>query len=289
MLYHLLYKRIIFYKIKILIINLVRIFYLYLTNMINEVNLALQNPIENRQSLKSLSFELCNYNMNMNCGACISEAVMLLGNWLKEQGQHNDYKSRALKGEFELKRINLFVQVYQSNNIERQKELDTCLEINKSLNVNGVPYFNIIQINDRLTFKQMFEMTKQYPNDINIIANSDIYFDETILHVRWLKKRECFALSRWDYNEGKAILFNRRDSQDAWCFNGPVPEDIGDYFLGIPGCDNKIAYELMNHGYSILNPSKSIHAIHLHNTEFRTYNAKTERVPEPYHFIFPHL
>jgi len=256
--------------------------------MIEKVNLALQNPIENRQSLKSLSFELCNYNMNMNCGACISEAVMLLGNWLKEQGFNNNYKSRALRGEFELKKINLFIQVYESNNIERQKELETCLEINKSLNINGVPYFNVIEINDRITFKQMFQLTKDYPNDINIIANSDIYFDETILHTRWIKNKECFALSRWDYYEGKAVLFNRKDSQDVWCFNGSVNLNIGDYNLGVPGCDNKLAFELISNGYSVLNPSKTIHAIHLHNTEFRTYNHTTERIAEPYHFIFPH-
>jgi len=255
--------------------------------MINKVKNALVNPIENRGALRSLVSELCNYNMNMNCGACISEAVMLLGNWLKLQGLQNDYSSRALKGEYELKQINLFIQVYKSGNEERQKELDACLRINKGLNINGVPYFNVIEITERLTFNQMFKLTLAYPKCINIIANSDIYFDETILECRFMKINDCYALSRWDYINGMAHLFNRKDSQDVWVFNGSIDKNIGHYNLGIPGCDNKIAWELRANNYNVLNPSKTIHAIHLHNTQYRTYTPD-QRLFEPFHFIFPH-
>jgi len=79
--------------------------------MISKVNLALKDPIKNRYELKQLVSDLCNYNMNLNCGQCINEAVMLLGNWLKLQGQDNEYKSKALKGEYSLKQINLFVHL----------------------------------------------------------------------------------------------------------------------------------------------------------------------------------
>lgn len=254
--------------------------------MINKVTTALQNPIVNRYALKQLALELCNYNMNMNCGACITEAVMLLGNWLREQGINNNYKSRAISGEFELKRINLFIQVYESGNAKRQKELDTCLEINKSLNINGVPYFNIIEVKERLTFNQMFKLF--IPNEINIIANSDIYFDETILNVRWIGINECYALSRWDYQNERAVLFNRKDSQDVWVFNGEVTENIGNYNLGVAGCDNKIAYELAQCKYQVSNPSKTIHAIHLHESNYRTYHVK-DRLHEPFLFIKPHF
>lgn len=253
--------------------------------MIQEVSKALLSPIVNRYRIKQLVLELCNYQMNMNCGACITEAVMLLSNWLKEQGVSNEYKSKAIKGEYELKRINLFVQVYQSGNEKRQKELDACLQINKSLNINGVPFFNIVEVNERLTFNQMFKLF--IPNEINIIANSDIYFDETILQVRWIQNKECYALSRWDYYNERAVLHNRKDSQDVWVFNGLVAENIGNYNLGVAGCDNKIAYELHTNGYKITNPSKTIHSIHLHETNYRTYHAK-DRLLEPYHFIFPH-
>lgn len=256
--------------------------------MVNRVLKALDKPVDNRYELKSLAFELCNgYVMNLNCGACISEAVLLLSNWLRINGHENNYKSRALKGEFELKQINLFVQVYKADNPERQKELNECLRINKSLNINGVPYFNVIEIEERLTFRQMFDLTAKYKDCINIIANSDIYFNETILECRWLKPFDCWALSRWDYSEGKAVLFNRKDSQDVWVFNGAVSGNFGDYFLGVPGVDNRLAYDLKTNGYNVLNPSKSIHAIHLHETNYRTYDKNTIPVPRPYHFIIP--
>ena len=255
--------------------------------MIQKVQEALLKPIENRFALKQLVFDLCSYNMNLNCGQCINEAVLLLSNWLKAQGVENEYKSNAIKGNYTLKTINLFVQVYQSDNEARQKELDTCLKNNKSLNINGVPYFNIIEITERLTFNQMFKLTEQYPDRINIIANSDIYFNETILAVRFIKENQCLALSRWDIRGSNAILFDRKDSQDVWIFNGAVKCNGGNYYLGIPGCDNKIAWELKQSGYQISNPSKSIHALHLHQTEYRTYTPK-DRLLEPFHFIKPH-
>lgn len=257
--------------------------------MIQKVLNALSKPIENRSVIKHLVSELCNYQMNMNCSACINEAVMLLGNWLKENGVTNDYKSKALRGEYELKKINLFVQVYEAENKERQIELATCLKINKSLNVNSVNYLNVIEIKDRLTFNQMFELTKDYPNDINIIANSDIYFNETILQTRFMSNNDCYALTRWDYSDKKAVLFYRKDSQDVWVFNGVAKVNGGNYYLGKPGCDNRLAKEIVDSGYQLSNPSKSIHAIHLHETNFRTYDNSTKRVEDPYHFILPHF
>lgn len=256
--------------------------------MVEKVLNALKNPILNRFTLKQLAIELCNYHMNMNCNACINEAVALLGTWLKEQGVVNEYKSKAIRGEYELKKINLFVQVYNAENLARQKELDTCLKINKELNVNGVPYLNVIEIKERLTFAQMFELTKEYPNDINIIANSDIYFNETILQTRFMDAKDCYALTRWDYGHGKAVLFYRKDSQDVWVFNGVANVNGGNYHLGKAGCDNRIAKEILDSGYSISNPSKSIHAIHLHESNYRTYKPQ-DKVEEPYHFIFPHF
>jgi hypothetical protein len=40
-------------------------------------------------------------------------------------------------------------------------------------------------------------------------------------------------------------------------------------------------------GYNVLNPSKTIHSIHLHLSNHRTYKS-IDRISEPYHFIFPH-
>jgi len=255
---------------------------------INEVQNILTNPVANRLAMKVYVKELCNYNMNLHCGQCINESVILLSNWLKEQGVNNDYKSLALQNKYELKKINLFVQVYDCENTQRKKELDTCLKINKDLNINGVVYLNVIEIKEKLKFSELFNMTKGYPNDINIIANSDIYFNETILESRFIKSNEAWALTRWDYSKNIAKLFYRKDSQDVWVFNGVANVNGGDYYVGTPGCDNRLAFEIKNSGYDLINPSKRIHAIHLHETNYRTYDKFTKAVEEPYHFIFPH-
>lgn len=252
------------------------------------VSKVLEKPTAQLHLLKSLAVELCNYNFNIRCSSCVTESVIHLGNWLKQQGKKNEFTKLAMQGKYDLAPINLFVNVYKSENKERQKELDVCLKINKSLNTNGVPFFNIIEIKERLTFKEMFKLAKE--NEINIFSNSDIFFNETILWSRFMHENEAYCLSRWDYKTGGVCeLFNRKDSQDVWIFKGKVKENIGgDYQMGVRGCDNRLAFELRNSGYQVLNPAKTIHAIHLHQSNFRTYNVSSPAVPEPYYFIKPH-
>ena len=56
------------------------------------------------------------------------------------------------------------------------------------------------------------------------------------------------------------------DSQDAWAFKGAVHVEGGDYFMGKPGCDNKICYDINNSSYDIISPLKSnVFVYHYHN------------------------
>lgn len=259
--------------------------------MIETVKEILRKPkdLHTLSILKDLALKLCNYNMNIKCSDCINEAVFLLGNWLRKQESSefvNDVIKKSMNGEYYLKPLVLYVQVYKSDNEERNKELEFCLKKNKELGY----FYEIIEVNERLTFSEMFALSKKHPDKINVFANSDIYFDETILFARWIKPNQCYALSRWDIREnGLCVLFNRKDSQDAWIFNGEVKQlNYSDFQFGKPGCDNRIAYEIKKAGYDIGNPSKSMHALHLHKTEYRTYT-QSEKIPEPYHFILPHL
>lgn len=254
--------------------------------LITRVQETLKEPKRRLSDLFNLCKELCNHSINVNCSSCITEGVILLSNWIKKnniQLENNSYMTKAANGEYELKPLKLYVQVYECGDIERQKELDACLKINKERK----HIYEVIEIKERLTYAQIFQML--CPNSINIIANSDIYFDETILFARFINENNCYALSRWDYMGDKmAVLFNRKDSQDAWIFNGKPKIVGGNFEQGKAGCDNRIAYDIRQSGYNVLNPSKTIHAIHLHLTNLRTYKA-TEKIPEPYHFIFPHF
>lgn len=124
-------------------------------------------------------------------------------------------------------------------------------------------------------------------DDINVICNSDIFFDETIKLAENIKPNEMYALLRWEYQINKtAKLFERPDSQDTWIFRGKINNVYGDFTLGIRGCDNRIAHEFSKAGYSVLNPCRSIKSYHVHNSNIRNYTMK-DVVPPPYLTIHP--
>lgn len=128
--------------------------------------------------------------------------------------------------------------------------------------------------------------------DIAIIANSDIYFDGTLELVRDMKPGDCYALSRIDVTEKGPKPFFRADSQDVWIFRTPIKllPNLAHFTLGVPGCDNRIAAVIMESGYNITNPCKSINAFHLHNSNYRSYlmpDNRKERVSGPYLLLPP--
>jgi len=144
------------------------------------------------------------------------------------------------------------------------------------------------QISSRPAFQQIFdyvnEVTKD--DDINIVANSDIFFDEEGIEIAklLLDPNDCWALTRWDAVTGE--FMGRRDSQDSWFFRGKVKPGNYDFQIGMPGCDNKLAYELQQAGYNISNPSLTILTFHLHKGEERSWHGKPQ-VPQPYLLINP--
>lgn len=185
--------------------------------------------------------------------------------------------------------INLYINYYKDKNLERQKEIDYCFYKNISNeNLNVI----ILDSQARVTFKMFFDKINKitFKNDINIIANSDIFFDESLNFVNNIKDNECYALSRWDLDKnGQAKHFNRADSQDTWIIKGFVKKNMfGDFNMGFRGCDNRLAYEFEHAGYKILNPSLTIKTYHLHNTGIRNYNMSPEfLVPKPYLTVNP--
>lgn len=233
--------------------------------MIAEVESVLANP--RKSAVKLIYKKVFSKDLNSECGSCISDAKIELAAWLKEQQRMNS-------------KINLFINRYQSENQERQKELDLCYQLNKDNKFID----NIIDVEGR-GYDDFFG---QFTDDVNIIANSDIFFDETIELAKKIKPFEMWCLTRWDYANGKANFLNRADSQDVWIVRGKVKKVKAGFNLGVPGCDNRIAYNFKQAGYIVRNPSLSIRAIHYHLTNFRTYRDK-DRLPEPYLLVTPCL
>lgn len=176
-------------------------------------------------------------------------------------------------------KINLFQAEFPEATGERKNEIDFC----RNYNISSVHACrgSYVSVQGWPTFNHIFEgMRCLYPFDVNIVCNSDIYFDAAglveIFRLMNLDKTKKYALAltRYDVLPDKStVFFDRSDSQDAWAFMGGVPNIKGADFPvgGVPGCDNKIAYLLHENGYEVYNPSLTVKCYHLHNVPVRNY------------------
>lgn len=235
----------------------------------HEITEAIQS--NNRSRIAEVYKQVFGTELNKTCGDCIRDAKIQL-------------QIKCNEIERESSPIFVYVSVYHDRNPVRQAELDECLHQNR---IN--PHIEkVVELTgNRPTYNDFFQLFRD--DAVNIIINSDIFFTHSVQLAKRIKANQCFALCRWDWNgNGKAKFLNRYDSQDAWIFRGRLKRNINAGFcLGIPGCDNRIAYEIRKAGYQILNPSATIHALHYHASGVRSYTDKTEAVPQPYHFITP--
>jgi len=206
---------------------------------------------------------------------------------------------------------------YQAKNPERQAEYDFCINKNKLADFDRIYLFvendedkelayeehgvEIINIGKRPTFRDFFVFfsNEEFSESINIIANTDIFFlnmqqvDNNLPRLN--KGKSCFALSRYDFHLNRpSDLFDRPDTQDTWIFygnEGLLSVQNIDFTMGLGGCDNRLAYELQQAGFEVLNPSKTIQTFHYHEVALRT-NADASgeqivRIPPPYLLLPP--
>jgi hypothetical protein len=178
--------------------------------------------------------------------------------------------------------IRLFYNYYEDKNPIRKREIDMCLQRNLG---NKLITTTILESASKPTYEFFFQQINKITesDDINIICNSDIFFDDTISLVLNMPHKQLYALSRWDWlgNDALTRFFDRPDSQDTWIVKGKVEGVFGNFTLGTRGCDNRIAYEFHRAGYAVSNPSKSIRTYHVHNSGVRNYTF-ADVVPEPY-------
>jgi len=204
--------------------------------------------------------------------------------------------------------IRLFTTIFSVEDKKREQEYRTAMTCN--LDQSGIDEIHVFEegesglspstekgvlrkIGTRPHYSDFFSWINELagPDDISIIANTDIFFEDSITAVdRFLKNDECYALSRWDAQpDGSPRLFDRNDSQDAWIFRGPIQEAVyGDFPLGVPRCDNRLLHELRTGGYHVRNPAFSIRALHLHdrNESEINYEDSPDEVPRPYAYAY---
>ena len=207
--------------------------------------------------------------------------------------------------------IYLHTTFYNEKNINRRSELEEAIRINSNLSaISKIIVFNEgesiaylgphrieeIFIDKRPTYSDFINYINANlnPDDIHIIANTDIYFDKNIEVLKHINlKNTCLALSRWDTADTiKPKLYYRSDSQDVWVFKGPIkPELKADFPLGVPGCDNRLLYLLKEAGYRVLNPAFSIKAFHIHKGQREVVYTAADNlynILPPYRYKYPH-
>jgi hypothetical protein len=184
--------------------------------------------------------------------------------------------------------INVFADNYTHAVPARAEELAGVCARNK-INAN----INYIQLNStkRMTYQDLFDKINEQTcdDDINVIVNLDIYFDDSILELNRITKNQFIALSRYDIFADGTVHFDgpKQFSQDTWAWRGKVRISTANFYLGVYACDNRIAYEAQQAGYEVFNPSYSIKTYHLHLTVGRAPDFGIVKVPGPYSTLFP--
>ena len=126
----------------------------------------------------------------------------------------------------------------------------------------------------RLTYRDLFDYSNRHlPGRSIIIANADIFFDHTLEYLRGHNlSGKLLCLSRWDVQpDGSINFFEHAGSQDAWIFTAPICQFRCDFQLGVPACDNRLAWEAHQAGLEVINPARSVRACHLHLSQVRRY------------------
>ncbi len=220
-------------------------------------------------------------------------------------------------------KINLFTSFYEDANPERQKELVYCLYKNAANGFDKITIvtelslakfheylpeesckeknIEVLYFPHRPTFNHFFDLMslEGCADAINIVCNTDIFFqDLSVLKAQFVNNPDrgniCLALSRWDYFPYANLHHHDTwDSQDTWCFYGiPRVRTSLEFTAGKAGCDNRLAHDIEQAGYNVINPSKTVMTYHYHVTGVRNYidaNGEVkERIPPPYKMVVPY-
>ena len=152
--------------------------------------------------------------------------------------------------------------------------VDNC-EFNNIFNEKLV----VVPIQTRLSYKMWMDYAdKEYSEDIKILSNSDVYFDESLSFLDQINEWEnrLYVLTRKDLTkDGKIIpstfVYNQTNTeqissqycQDAWIYKNKSRNEFdNNYNLGVWHCENIFRVNAQESGieaYSLFNNVELIH------------------------------
>ncbi len=139
------------------------------------------------------------------------------------------------------------------------------------------PKLRLVELGRRATYRDLFDYANvQLGGRRVVVANADIYFEDDLARLDAVDLAgKMLCLSRWDvHHDRSARFFEHGESQDAWIFEAPIPVFPCDFRLGVPGCDNRLAWEAAHAGLAVENPARSLRAYHLHLSGVRRYGER---------------
>ncbi len=196
-----------------------------------------------------------------------------------------------------MNKIRLLINLYPMDAGPRLEEITFCLRSNMANRAiseiivldEGFPNrdllenskVTVVRIDSRPGFSAYYDELS--PDALNLLANNDIRFDSTLKKLKWLAlgRYDLLCLTRTEA-DGRLYKAGKGDTQDAWLFLGKAgPLRACAFPMGIPGCENRLAFEFFAARYRVLNPSRLVRAHHEHRSQTRSYR-EAQRIPGPY-------
>ncbi len=177
----------------------------------------------------------------------------------------------------------LITQFWNFENPERKQEVYDCLLRNaRNRYINKIYVFSEdnsyikfqhnkivpLKANHRLSYFEMFKVVNQnFRNQVCIVSNADIYFDESIVKANHINyKNRIIALSSYD-NQTKVI---EDLSVDSWILKS-ITIPYSEYKIGTSHDDLRLIKSLSEYEIDIINPSKEIMSYHIDSRKSLKY------------------
>lgn len=219
-----------------------------------------------------------------------------ISDFSKEYLSENNYGNMIDKVFENKEEVILFVPWYNITDELRFKEIHKCLKNNlendiikkvvffyeienenkidyKFYNHEKIMIIPVVTNNRRdISFNNIVDyINLNFKNELCIISNNDIYFDNTLNKLNqldFIKYNYFISLTRKNcdnyLDNNNKIWKPHSASQDSWIFRSPLKLMPSNINLGWIQCDNIISEAYHKLGYNVINPHYSINAWHLH-------------------------
>lgn len=189
------------------------------------------------------------------------------------------YRTFCLLENLENKHIN-HIHIFDDDSKTLPLVLESIGELNKKISVS--PIYKRLDYATWISFAD-----NQYPEDIKVLINSDIYFDESIafLKTKEYDKHTLYAITRKDLTPDNEIVescdrygdtsvpTNPMYSHDCWIYRDKLKisnVDALSFDLGKGNCDRLFKQTLNKNKILFINLHRQINAIHVDYRKTRT-------------------